>query len=231
MSINQTMYEVFFSTIGILIGLLQAIIFERLNQNKRCISEAKDRRHTRKKAAFLSLPLEMGRRPFPNKKRNITSLVGRRARAKSYYSIENGCKNTEFIDFFILIIQELLLFSFMISLIYIYSFGTYIYRNLPHELTPFQSLVCKLQACCNAIVLLSILGLFIFNFILIIAKTETSEEFKISIVGLAVLIILIFLVGAILNKPLKLTESTLRLQKFSSTLRAVALHYRLMRIL
>lgn len=112
---NQTMYETFFSSIGILMGFLQAIIFQ----------------------FALDKPKAETDGPIASITRN-----------------------------FLIIIQEALLLSFFLSLIYIYFFGTYIPRIPQNGIEisgGFLGLIGDSAGIFILIVLICIAFIFLYN--------------------------------------------------------------------
>ena len=98
--LNQTMVDAFFGCIGIFIGFLQAAFFQLTIEDKTGDSTRRQRLENKPK---LIMKYKPGSKP--RTKQNTRTLL------------------------VLFLVQELLLFSFFISLIYIFFFGTFVCRE------------------------------------------------------------------------------------------------------
>ncbi|MEL7657902.1 MAG: hypothetical protein AAGU75_18570 [Bacillota bacterium] len=173
--VNQTMVDAFFGCIGIFIGFLQAAFFQLTIEDKARVS------------------------PRSQRLRNKLGLMLKRNPSSKYQTKQNSV--TLFVLFFV---QELLLFSFFVSLIYIFLFGTYVCReSLPKDLEPgstcysvnnpencgpktedetliltwFERAIDDVYQFTNTIVIFCVGTIFTYNTHLLLRKIRCSNRF------------------------------------------------------
>lgn len=153
-NINQTMYETFFSSIGILIGFLQAAIFQ---------------------FTFDTKPMSK------EKRRSLIIIFG---------------------------VQEILLLSFFISLIFIYFFGTYVskYPSTEKSLSCFMEMIFTLSGIFNTFILICIAAIFIYNLYLLLQELKFKQTWLWIILTISIIIFILFIFFTTQNKPLYFQE-------------------------
>jgi len=102
----------------------------------------------------------------------------------------------------IYVVQELLLLSFFVSLIYIYFFGTYIFREPSQEaLSNFMKVVVIMSGISNTFILVCIAAIFNYNLYLFLLELKCEQKYIWIILAITIISFVLSIICTIRNEP------------------------------